>query len=154
MLTLRQVWASMFLQAEQQASITPVILDTYFFKIFGHYLTKPGMEWLVKPHDPYLPLLQHLNQLDQEHFPDAECVILFEMSQADWIACLKARGRTVDQLDSFIGSYERTSRYIKEATQEYCRRKNSTLLNFQHEFGNQMQQAKRLREALHTHAII
>ena len=66
MLEFRQIWAKMFLDAARSSKDgRMVFIDTYFFKIFGYYLDKVGMEWLVPRNDPYLRILLQLNQFDQ-----------------------------------------------------------------------------------------
>src|SRR5438105_4288316 len=68
MLAFRQLWAQQFVDAHTLSQThNLVFIDTYFFKINGYYLNKPGMAWLVPCDDPYMSLLIKLNELDQNY---------------------------------------------------------------------------------------
>ena len=80
MLAMRQLWIELFVDADtlRHAGKT-VIIDTYFLKIAGYYIDQPGLSWLVGENDPYIPLLKQLFELDEHNFPDADCVVLFDI---------------------------------------------------------------------------
>src|SRR5581483_2191047 len=85
MLAFRQLWAQQYIDADYLRQADKVVfVDTYFFKIYGYYLDKPGMEWLVPSQDSYMSFLLQLNYLDQQHFPNADCVVLFDVTLEDW----------------------------------------------------------------------
>ncbi len=155
MLAFRQMWLEMFMNAHQlKIAGDTVILDGYFFKIYGYYLGKPGLEWLLAPNDPYLPLLKELNVLDEQYIPDADCVILFDISLEDWKKCLHSRGRDWDKQPGFEESYAITKRYIDQATIDHCKRYNIRLVIFEHYFGDINEQAQRLISLLQENNII
>jgi deoxyadenosine/deoxycytidine kinase len=154
LLAFRQIWAKMYVDANVLAQETSILIDTYFFKIFGYYLNKPGMEWLLPPTDPYLPLLLQINHLDQTFFPDAQCVVLFDIDSEDWLLFLKARGRNWDKLPGFVESHELTKKYIREATITHCKKNSIKLIHFQQKFGNPDLQAEKLKNILAVENII
>lgn len=154
MLEFRQMWAKIYLDAKHLAQEKIVFVDTYFFKIFGYYLNKPGMEWLVPPQDPYLPILLQINQLDESIFPDADYVVLFDIELDDWKLFLKSRGRNWDQLPGFDESYELNRKYINDATTEHCRKYSIKLINFKQQFGNPDIQAEKLKNLLISEGIL
>ncbi len=148
MLEFRQMWAKMYLDAADLAKDKIVFIDTYFFKIFGYYLNKPGMEWLVPLNDPYLDILLQINKLDQNVFPDADCVVLLDIDISDWKLFLKARGRDWDKLPGFLESYAFNKKYIADATIEHCKKHSIKLINFKQEFGDACIQAEKLKNLL------
>lgn len=151
----RQIWAAQFIDAHERSKQSNLVfLDTYFFKIFGLYMDKPGMEWLIDPLDPYLSLLKELNALDRRYFPDADCVILFEVSCSDWAQFLQARSRNWDQIEQFAQSHARTSSYIEQATVEHCTQKNIPVIYFAQKFGDPDTQAQELQKKLKTSCVI
>lgn len=155
LLEFRQIWAKQFIDAnllDKEGKL--VFLDTYFFKISAYYLDKPGMGWLIPPKDPYLPILKELFILDLKHFPDANCVILLDISFENWKLFLKARGRDLDNSPGFLESYELISRYIREATIQHCKNHNIKLIQFPQIFGDPYAQAKKLQELLIKEKII
>lgn len=155
LLAFRQLWSQQFIEADElrkQGSL--VFLDTYFFKIFGLYMDKPGMEWLISPHDPYLAVLKTINALDQTHFPDADCVVLFEVSAEDWSLFLQSRGRQWDQIEQFMQSHTLTSAYIEQATLQHCKNKGIPVIYFSQKFNTPHEQAQELKKILQEHSII
>lgn len=154
LLAFRQIWAKMFLDAQHAAIKKTVVLDTYFFKIFGYYLQKPGMQFLLPGDDPYMQVLLQLNQLDRSIMPDAHVVVLFYVTMDDWKLFLASRARQWDAREEFGQSYERTTRYVADATIEHCKKNSIQLIHFKNEFGNAYQQAEKLRTLLAAQRVI
>lgn len=152
---LRQLWLPLFIDAAAlRKAGNLVCIDTYFLKITGYYLDKPGMEWLMPAHDLYLPLLKQLFLLDQKHVPDVDCVVLFDVSFDEWKLFLKARGRNWDTDTNFCNSYTRTREYVRDATIEHCNTYGIRLLYFDHSFGNPQLQVERFYRMLCDKNII
>lgn len=148
-LAFRQLWAKQFTDAYIASNLGKLaILDSYFFKIYGYYLGKIGMEWLLRPENKYLDLLITLNELDRNYFPDATHVVLFDTHLQDWQQFLHSRGRNWDTTPGFCQNFQLTKRYIEEATIEHCMRKNIPLIKFEHSFGNPKKQALLLKKIL------
>lgn len=154
MLEFRQMWAKIYLDANTLSKEKIVFIDTYFFKIFGYYLDKPGMEWLVPPQDPYLPILLQINKLDQSIFPDAQYVVLFDIDIEDWKLFLKSRGRNWDKLSGFAESYELNKKYIADATIEHCNKNSIKVIHFKQQFGDPYIQAEKLKNILINEKVI
>ncbi len=142
----RQMWIEQLINADLlRKQNKTVLIDGYFLKIFGYYLGQPGMEWLMSPQDPYLPLLKELNQLDCANLPDVDCVVLFDISLEDWKLFLTARGRHWDLVTNLAESYAIGKKYIEEATLAYCATKSIPVLKFIHQFGNPVVEAQKLK---------
>lgn len=153
--SFRQLWAAKYIDADLiRKAGELVLLDTYFFKINGDYLGQPGMDWLLPASDPYLPIFKELTQLDQKYFPDADIVILLEVSQADRDKFLQVRGRDSDQLAGFSENYALEQAYVEQATVKHCEINNLKLVKFIQKFGDPIVQAERLHELLVSAKII
>ncbi len=155
MLARRQFWIPLFVNAGAlRADGKTVLIDTYFLKIAGYYIDKPGMEWLVPVDDPYLSLLKQIHILDETQFCDADCVVLFDISLQDWKRFLKARGRNWDNNPGFDESFQISKRYVDQATIEHCTKFNIKLIHFKQEFGDPNVQAQRLKKLLIQENVI
>lgn len=149
MMAMRQLWIPLFVDADiLRAEGKTVILDTYFLKTSAYYIDKPGMAWLVGENDPYIPLLKQLFELDQSQFPDADCVVLFDMTLEDWKLFLKSRGREWDNNPGFDESFLLLKKYVDEATVAHCQKYNIPVIHFKNEYGDIDLQAEKLRELM------
>lgn len=149
LLAFRQLWAKQFTDAYwSKQNGKSALIDTYFFQIYGYYLGKPNLEWLLQPDNPYLNLLIQLNELDQTYFYDADYVVLFEVNLEDWRKFLKSRGRNWDTIPGFAESFAQTQKYVADATIAHCEKKHIKLVLFKHEFGNPQAQAQKLQAIL------
>ena len=149
LLAFRQLWAQQFTNAyilhQQHAN---VIVDNYFFKIYGYYLGKAHMEWLMPSNSPYLPLLKQLNALDRIYFCDADYVILITVTLDNWKLFLQSRGREWDKTPGFEEAFATTQQYVIDATRDHCASKNVPIIQFEHSFGNIEHQIHKLKELL------
>lgn len=153
--SFRQLWAAKYIDADLiRQSGKLVLLDTYFFKINGDYLGQPGMDWLLPASDPYLPVFKELTQLDQKYFPDANIVILLEVSQVDRDKFLHERGRASDQLTGFAENYALEQAYVEQATVRHCQKNNIRLIKFTQKFGDPEVQAEQLYSLLISQEIV
>lgn len=149
MLAMRQLWIPLYVEADKLRTLGKnIVIDTYFLKTTGYYIDKPGMEWLVPTNDPYLSLLRQIFVKDQNCFPDADCVVLFDVSLEDWKKFLQSRGRQWDTNAGFDQSFAMSKHYVDEATVEHCKKNNIKLIRFKHEFGDPIAQAERLSKLL------
>lgn len=149
MLAMRQLWIELFVDADKlRQDGDTVIIDTYFLKIAGYYIDKPGLEWLVGPNDPYVPLLKQMFELDEHMFADADCVVLFDMSLEDWKLFLKSRGRQWDNNPGFDESFVLLKKYVDDATIAHCQKYNIPVIHFKNEYGDIDLQTQKLKELL------
>lgn len=155
LLAMRNIWIPMFIDADKlRKQGTSSIIDTYFLKIDGYYIGKPHMDWLVPSNDPYIDPLKQIFLIDQTHFPDADCVILFDISFEDWQQFVKTRHRQWDTEVNLAKTYEPNKKYIAQATIDHCKKNNIRLLHFTQVFGDPHAQAERLKELLIAEKII
>jgi len=126
------------------------IVDSYYDKITSYYLGKPGMEWLIEKEDPYYTVVDQLTKLDNEHLPNADLIILLDVTFEDWIWLLNSRGRGRDTIDGFRESYSMYRSYIKEAIVSLNQEKNIPYVIFNPTFGDPKKEALRLYELLQT----
>ena len=155
LLALRNIWAQQYIDGDILRKEGKVVfLDSYFFKINGYYLAKPGMSWLIPSHDPYLSVLIQISKLDQICFPDADYVILLEVDFDDWKLFLQTRGREIDKNPGFEDSYILDKKYIEDATIEHCTTYGIKLIRFQQKFGDPHVQAQLLQELLVAQGVI
>lgn len=155
LLAMRNIWIPMFIDADKlRKQGTSSVIDTYFLKIDGYYIGKPDMDWLVPSDDPYIDPLKQIFLIDQMHFPDADCVILFDISFDDWKQFVQSRHRQWDADVELAKTYEPNKKYITEATVEHCKKFNIKLIHFTQTFGDPKMQAERLKELLIQEKII
>lgn len=108
-------------------------LDTFYDKICVSYLGKPGMEWLLPRSDPYFDNFLDTARLDSELLPDADIVVFFRVTEADWHHMLGSRGRQLDALVELKRTYS-TQAYFEEAAREYAARRACQLIEFDNVF--------------------
>lgn len=149
MIAMRQLWIELFVDADvlRQEGHT-VIIDTYFLKTAGYYIDKPGMAWLIGQDDPYVLLLKQIFELDQHMFPDADCVVLFDVNLDDWKLFLKSRGREWDNNPGFDESFLLLKKYVDDATIAQCQKYNIPVIHFKNEYGDIDLQVEKLIELL------
>lgn len=82
-----------------------VIFDTYYDKVFYHYIGKEGMEWMISPNDPYFETALMMTKSDWYNLPRATCIVFFKVNYNDWKKLLQSRGRKLDQDPQFLKSY-------------------------------------------------
>lgn len=152
---LRQLWIPLQFQAQTLKELNQtVFLDSYFIKLIGYELDEAGMDWLFSKDDPYYSVYYQLCQLDIQHLPDPDCIVLFDVPYHQWLQLLASRNREWDKTPGFLESYEHTKEAIKHAVQRLCQDKNIKLIYFQPEFGDITKQAIRLQELLVKEKIL
>lgn len=152
MIAMRQLWIELFVDADvlSQEGHT-VIIDTYFLKTSAYYIDKPGMAWLVGNNDPYVAVLKQLFELDQQMFPDADVVVLFDVSLDDWKFYLKSRGRKWDNNPGFDESFLLLKKHVDDATLAHCQKYNIPIIHFKNEYGDiDVQVDKLIKLLLHS----
>jgi hypothetical protein len=155
LLAMRNIWIPMFIDADKlRTQGTSSIIDTYFLKIDGYYIGKPDMDWLVPSDDPYIDPLKQIFLIDQMHFPDVDCVILFDISFDDWKQFLQSRHRQWDTDIELAKTFEPNKKYITAATVEHCKKYKIKLIHFTQTFGDPKVQAERLKDLLIQEKII
>lgn len=153
-MAFRQMWIPQQYEAQELKNRNrTVFLDSYFIKIIGYELDKPGMGWLFPKEDPYFDVYNQLCKLDIEHLPDPDCIVLFDINFDDWIKLLATRDRDWDKTPGFVESYEHTKSAIQEAVQQLCEDRNIRLVHFKQEFGDISKQAERLRAVLVSESV-
>lgn len=131
-----------------------VFVDTYYDKIHSYYLKKPGMEWLIDPKDPYFMVAEEICRLDTNILPDADAIVLLDISYEDWIKMLTIRNREKDFISGFQESYTLAKQYLFDAIQALSIEKNIPVIIFQQKFGNFEEQVDLLVELLEKERIV
>ena len=124
-----------------------IFLDTFYDKICSRYLGKSGMEWLLDPKDPYFNNFLETANLDFDHLPDADVVILLRVTRTDWIKMLQCRGRELDKLLDSQDSHGTEDLFVN-AAREYCERKGVKLVEFNNHFSTVEGSALLLHQSL------
>lgn len=118
----------MYYQAAQGGTHGRVsVLDSYYDKWCVGWLGEPGMEWLMAPDDPYLPLAQEMAALDARLLPAADVVIVLEIAEAHWHDQLAVRGRTIDRSPLFLRSYRTEELMVRTALERGPRDRTQVL---------------------------
>jgi hypothetical protein len=135
-------------RAEADSGKTTLI-DSYFDKLCVCYLGRPGMEWLVSRSDPYYFNLLQLAALDYHHLPDADMLILIEVSRDDYLKMLAQRGRKLDKSAGLENRYD-TKAYYAEAAERYTSERSgqTRLVRHQNVYSSVEQSAHRLWDAI------
>lgn len=131
-----------------------VFVDTYYDKINAYCVGKPGMEWLIDPKDPYFPIALEVLRLDNEILPNADLIVLLDISYDDWIKMLNVRHRAKDFIEGFQDSYLLAKRYLFEALNKLSIEKNIPFIVFQQKFSSIEEQADLLCQVLEKEKII
>lgn len=151
----RQLWLPFQYEAQRLRNLNQIaILDSYFIKIIGYELDEEGLEWLFLKDDPYYAVYRQICQLDIEHLPDPDCIILFDIPYHTWIKLLASRTRDWDKTPGFLESYQQTRDAIEKAVKRLCYERNIKLIRFQPEFGDLIEQATRLHALLIKEKIL
>lgn len=130
-----------------------VIVDSYYDKIFSYCLGKKGMEWLITPDDPYYSLALSVAKQDTAFLPNADCIVLFDLSEDTWRKLLKSRNRFLDDDSSLLSSYK-TQAYFFEGAYELSRQYNIKVIEFTQEFSSPKEAAKKLYKLLKKESIL
>lgn len=138
-------------EAKEQGNL--VFVDTYYDKIHSYYLSKPGMEWLIDPKDPYFMIAEEVCRLDTNILPNADAIILLDIGYEDWIKMLTMRGRGKDFISGFQESYNLAKQYLFDAIQTLSREKNIPVIIFEQKFGDFDEQVNLLTELLKKEEI-
>lgn len=131
-----------------------VFVDTYYDKIHSYYLKKPGMEWLIDPKDPYFMVAEEICRLDTNILPDADAIVLLDISYEDWIKMLTIRNREKDFISGFQESYTLAKQYLFDAIQALSIEKKIPVIIFQQKFGDFEEQVDLLVELLEKERIV
>jgi len=151
----REMWVPLQYQAQAiKNEGNTVFLDAYFVKIIKYELDLPGMEWLFDRNDPYYNVYRTICDLDVEHLPDPDCLVLFDVTFDTWLNLLATRDREWDRTPDFIESFQQTKDAIETAVVKLCQERNITLIRFQQEFGDVAEQTNRLKNLLINEGII
>ena len=124
-----------------------VFLDTFYDKLCVHYLGKPGMEWLIPPTDRYFENFLQTASLDYELLPDADIVVFFNVTNADWVKMLGSRGRQLDKLVELEKTYHTKDLFL-DAARQYCTDHQSLLIEYDNIYSTVPESAKKLAEIL------
>lgn len=130
-----------------------VLLDSYYDKALYSYLGQPGMQWLLAPDDPYFPVAQQMARLDWAHLPDADCIVVFEVTFEDWRAMLSMRNRMLDRDEAFRRSFE-TQSYFIEAAERLSAERNIKHIRFRQQLGDIDAAAEHLLTELRAQGIL
>ena len=131
-----------------------VFVDTYYDKINAYALGKRGMEWLIDPNDPYFSVALQTLQIDNQILPNADLIVLIDISYEDWIKMLHTRNREKDFIEGFQESYALTKAYMSEAIHALSLEQNIPVFFFQQTFDSPKNQALLLYESLKQEGFI
>jgi len=108
------------------------VLDSYYDKWCLGWLGRPGLEWLMAPSDPYLPVALGMAAIDARVLPRADLVILLEIAEPLWRAQLHRRHRLIDIDPAFLASHHSQS-YFRQAAIERAAVDGTQVLFYQRE---------------------
>ncbi len=145
---------ALYLAQEVKENGGLAIVDSYYDKLTAFYFGKPGMEWLMDPKDPYFSAALEIMTLDVDLLPDADCIVLLDISKEDWIRFLQSRNRARDNIEGFVENYALYKSYVEEAARLLSSKRNIALLRFQQEFSSPKIQAAKLKEELIREGIL
>jgi deoxyadenosine/deoxycytidine kinase len=72
------------------------ILDTFYDKISHQIIGAKGMDWFLKPNDPYFDIYTEIARRDWAILPNPDVVVSFELREPVWRHFLASRGRSFD----------------------------------------------------------
>lgn len=130
-----------------------VLVDSYFNKIMYFYINNEGFEWLMSPISPYIKSLTEILKLDMQMLPNADAIVLFDISYDTWKKFLEKRGRNSDKNPSFLKSYE-NFKDIENAVNRVARMNNIKVIKFKQSYSSPKIQAQELKDLLVKNGII
>lgn len=130
-----------------------VLLDSFYDKLCHYYLGKPGLEWLLKPEDPYFENFLETANLDLLHLPDADVLVAIEVNEADWLMMIAGRNRSLDDKTNLHKTYHTQALFL-DAAGQYCRERNVKLVRFKNLFSTVEESAHRLQEVLKKAGVL
>lgn len=130
-----------------------VLVDSYYDKICSFYLGKPGMEWLLRPDDPYFENFVETAKIDLLQLPDADCIVSISVSENDWKKMLETRGRQLDHLVKLSETFH-TQALFQDAARLYCAQRGVRLIEFDNLFSTSDESCSRLFERLRQEGVL
>jgi thymidylate kinase len=129
------------------------LVDSYYDKLIHLYFEKPGLEWLMKPDDPYRDAYRELIAIDHDRLPDADCVVSLTVELERWRELVRGRGRELDRKANLLETFETQAAFL-QATEDYCRNKNIPCILFENKFATPLAAAIALHDQLITAGIL
>jgi hypothetical protein len=129
------------------------LVDSYYDKLIHLYFEGPGMEWLMKPTDPYRPIYKELIALDHRNLPDADCVVAFVLEQERWIDLVRGRGRQLDRSARLLETFPTQTAFTRSAEQ-YCARKGIPCVRFDNAYPTALAAGMALRDQLRAVGVL
>jgi thymidylate kinase len=129
------------------------ITDSYYDKLLSCYIGKPGMEWLIRPNDPYFDIMVAIAKKDWEYLPTADLLIFFDISYDIWKEFLTKRNRLLEIDPKFLESYS-TQKLLYDACKKLANEKNVTLITIHQENSSPRAMAEKIRDILYEKNII
>lgn len=93
------------------------LLDSYYDKLCVDWLGRPGMEWLIDPHDEYFPIAMRIARLDRERLPLADALVVFTVDEQVWHEFIRGRGRALDGQSGLAGTFPTQAYFVAAAEQ-------------------------------------
>jgi len=137
----------LFSAHELRESGAIVLVDSYFDKLLSYYLGSETMEWLIPTSDPYFELTTEMARLDRQLLPDADVVVMFEVTYEIWRAFLGRRGRELDKDEAFLRSFPSQQSFIK-ASEAYCHEAGAEFMRFRQSISSPKEAALALTNLL------
>jgi hypothetical protein len=129
------------------------LIDSYYDKLIHLYFDKPGLEWLMKPDDPYRNAYRELIAIDHDRLPDADCVVSLVVGPERWRELVRGRGRELDRKAHLLDTYETQAAFL-QATEDYCENKGIPCIRFENDFPTPLSAAIALRDKLIVAGIL
>ncbi len=131
-----------------------VLVDSYYDKLFGLFVGKKGMEWLIEPSDNYFKVVKDLLALDYERLPNADCLVSFELDKETWIKLLQIRGRELLDNDELFRDSFNTQQYYIDAAKHYADNSNCKLIRFKQAFSSPKEMAVLLKQQMEAEGVL
>lgn len=129
------------------------MLDSYYDKWCVGWLGKPGLEWLIRPEDPYFGVALEIARVDAKNLPAADAVVVLEIDKQLWLNQLSQRGRAIDRSEAFAQSHS-TQAYFVETALDRGRIDGTLVVRYTRRALSPDEEAREVLALLKTHGVV
>lgn len=131
------------------------IVDSYYDKLCGHWIGRPGTEWLLNPEDPYFPNFLETAKLDYRFLPDADVIVLIDVDRPSWTKMVEGRQRKLDADTNLLDTFHMQG-YFLDAARAYARDRNglTRLIEFKNAHGDLAGNIRKLSARLRDEGVL
>lgn len=103
-------------------------VDSYYDKLFYHYIGKEGLDWFLPDDDPYFDEIKAIAHKDYQYLPNADIVLFVKLNRENWTHFLQNRNRNMDNESLFQEQCFSLQEPMLDACKQYAEQYQKKLL--------------------------